>query len=182
MTRTREHRPRQPLALERFDRRRLDAESIRDAMLAVSGQLDRRRPMAASVSRRSRTGTGPSTMHSRQFIRANQRSVFLMTQRLVKHPFLAIFDGPDTNTSTDVRPRLDRSAPGPLPDEQPVHPGAVSRVWLEGCCARTATFPGALERAWELAWGRPPSPTGKRTGVPLSGDVCRRRDRQRNQE
>ena len=28
-----------------------------------------------------------------------------MTQRLVKHPFLAIFDGPDTNTSTDVRPR-----------------------------------------------------------------------------
>ena len=28
-----------------------------------------------------------------------------MTQRLVKHPFLAIFDGPDTNASTDVRAR-----------------------------------------------------------------------------
>ena len=28
-----------------------------------------------------------------------------MTQRLVKHPFLAIFDGPDTNASTDVRSR-----------------------------------------------------------------------------
>ena len=30
--------------LWRFSRRRLDAESIRDAMLAVSGRLDRRRP------------------------------------------------------------------------------------------------------------------------------------------
>ena len=29
--------------------------------------------------------------------------VYLMTQHLVKHPFLAIFDGPDTNVSTDVR-------------------------------------------------------------------------------
>ena len=28
-----------------------------------------------------------------------------MTQRLMRHPFLAIFDGPDTNTSTDVRTR-----------------------------------------------------------------------------
>ena len=28
-----------------------------------------------------------------------------MTQRLIKHPFLAIFDGPDTNSSTDVRSR-----------------------------------------------------------------------------
>ena len=28
-----------------------------------------------------------------------------MTQRLVKHPFMAIFDGPDTNASTDLRPR-----------------------------------------------------------------------------
>ena len=33
------------------------------------------------------------------------RSVYLMTQRLVKHPFMAIFDGPDTNASTDLRPR-----------------------------------------------------------------------------
>ncbi len=28
-----------------------------------------------------------------------------MTQRLVKHPYLAIFDGPDTNVSTEARPR-----------------------------------------------------------------------------
>jgi Protein of unknown function (DUF1549)/Protein of unknown function (DUF1553)/Planctomycete cytochrome C len=44
--------------LWRFSRRRLDAESIRDAMLAVSGRLDRRR---------SSSGGGRSTMHSRLF-------------------------------------------------------------------------------------------------------------------
>ena len=35
---------------------------------------------------------------------SNHRSVYLMTQRLVKHPYLAIFDGPDTNVSTEARP------------------------------------------------------------------------------
>ena len=36
---------------------------------------------------------------------SSHRSVYLMTQRLVKHPYLAIFDGPDTNVSTEARPR-----------------------------------------------------------------------------
>ena len=48
-----------------------------------------------------------------------------MTQRLVKHPFLALFDGPDTNASTDVRQPFDRPAPGALPPQQPVR--AASR-------------------------------------------------------
>ena len=33
----------------------------------------------------------------------NKRSVYLMTQRLKRHPFLALFDGPDTNASTADR-------------------------------------------------------------------------------
>jgi hypothetical protein len=33
----------------------------------------------------------------------SRRSVYLMTQRLKRHPFLALFDGPDTNASTAVR-------------------------------------------------------------------------------
>ncbi|MEM7235321.1 MAG: DUF1553 domain-containing protein, partial [Planctomycetota bacterium] len=32
-----------------------------------------------------------------------QRSVYLMTQRLKRHPFLALFDGADTNSSTAKR-------------------------------------------------------------------------------
>jgi hypothetical protein len=34
---------------------------------------------------------------------SNHRSVYLMTQRFQRHPYLALFDGPDTNTSTAQR-------------------------------------------------------------------------------
>jgi cytochrome c553 len=86
----------------RFDRRRLDAEAIRDAILAVSGTLDTNRP-----------GTQPFppvskwhwTQHSpfKASYPSNHRSVYLMTQRIQRHPYLALFDGPDTNMSTDIR-------------------------------------------------------------------------------
>jgi hypothetical protein len=86
----------------RYDRRRLDAEAIRDTLLAVSGHLIRSRP-------------GPQpfppiekwtwTQHSpfKDVYPSNHRSVYLMTQRFQRHPFLALFDGPDTNTTTEQR-------------------------------------------------------------------------------
>ena len=54
--------------LWRFPRRRLDAESIRDAMLAVSDGSTEAGP-GRTRSRRSRPGTGPSTTRSRRSIR-----------------------------------------------------------------------------------------------------------------
>src|SRR5204863_398311 len=33
----------------------------------------------------------------------DRRSVYLMTQRIARHPYLALFDGPDTNASTARR-------------------------------------------------------------------------------
>ena len=77
--------------LWKFDRRRLEAEEIRDSMLAVSGQLDP-------------TPGGPhpfppvyqwSYSQHRQFFAVydhNKRSVYLMQQRLRKNPILEVFD------------------------------------------------------------------------------------------
>jgi len=86
----------------RHDRVRLDAEAIRDGLLTVSGQINLARP-----------GPHPFpamadwhwTQHSqfRDRYDTPHRSVYLMTQRLQRHPFLALFDGPDTNTTTDRR-------------------------------------------------------------------------------
>ena len=112
--------------LWRYPRRRLDAESIRDAMLAVSGRLDRsrpgRHPFPPIESWRWTQHDAFKTVYP-----TDHRSVYLMTQRLLKHPFLAIFDGPDTNSSTDVRSALDRAHPGPLFPEQSLRVGKRRR-------------------------------------------------------
>jgi hypothetical protein len=86
----------------RFDRRRLDAEAIRDAMLAVSGRLDANRPGEQPFPP---VNKWQWTQHSpfKASYPSNHRSVYLMTQRIQRHPYLALFDGPDTNMSTDVR-------------------------------------------------------------------------------
>ncbi|MGH7137761.1 MAG: DUF1549 and DUF1553 domain-containing protein, partial [Pirellulales bacterium] len=86
----------------RFERRRLDAESIRDAQLAVAGRLDRARPAEQPfppIAEWSWTQHNPF----KAVYPSNHRSVYLMTQRIQRHPFLALFDGPDPNISTDVR-------------------------------------------------------------------------------
>ena len=86
----------------RFDRRRLDAEAIRDALLAVSGTLDRNRPGPHPFPP---IATWSWTQHNpfKDVYPSNHRSVYLMTQRLQRHPFLVLFDGPDTNTTTEKR-------------------------------------------------------------------------------
>jgi hypothetical protein len=88
--------------LSRFPILRLDAEATRDAMLAVSNGLDLARP-----------GPHPFppivewnwTQHNpfKAVYPSRHRSVYLMTQRLQRHPYLALFDGPDTNTTTAAR-------------------------------------------------------------------------------
>lgn len=86
----------------RFDRRRLDAEAIRDTLLSVSGTLDRRRPGPHPFPPLATWGW---TQHNpfKDVYPSNYRSVYLMTQRIQRHPFLALFDGPDTNTTTEKR-------------------------------------------------------------------------------
>ncbi len=85
--------------LWRFSRRRLDAESIRDSILLASGSLDLSRPPEHPFPPIQNWGY---TQHSqfRDFYPSRHRSVYLMTTRLQRHPFLALFDGPDTNTTT----------------------------------------------------------------------------------
>jgi hypothetical protein len=86
----------------RFDRRRLEAEEIRDALLAVSGQLD---PTPGGAHPFPPLYQWSYSQH-RQFFavyETNRRSVYLMQQRLRKHPLLELFDQADPNSSTGTR-------------------------------------------------------------------------------
>jgi hypothetical protein len=142
--------------LWRFSRHRLDAESMRDAMLAVSGRLDLRGPARHPFPPIEQWGW---TQHNafKAVYPTERRSVYLMTQRLIKHPFLAIFDGPDTNLSTDLRSRS--TVPlqalflmnNPFVQEQS---HALARRLLR----ESADRKGRLDRGWGLAWGRRPTP------------------------
>jgi len=86
----------------RADRRRLDAESIRDALLFVSGDLDE---SVGGAHPFPPVHTWGFTQHNQFFANYDnrQRTVYQMQQRLRKHPFLALFDGADPNSSTATR-------------------------------------------------------------------------------
>jgi hypothetical protein len=88
--------------LWRFNRRRLTAEELRDAILAVSGTLDRTMGEAHPFPPES---TWRFTQHEQFFAtyETSRRSVYLMQQRLKKHPFFEVFDGADQNATTDQR-------------------------------------------------------------------------------
>ena len=88
--------------LWRFVRRPLDAESIRDAMLAVSGHLDRSVPGPHPFPP---VGTWAFTIHRpfHEVYDSDHRSLYLMVQRNRRHPFLALFDAADPNQSVPQR-------------------------------------------------------------------------------
>ena len=85
-----------------FTRRRMSAEEMRDSILAISGELDatpgREHPFPSPLGW-GFTQHGPfSAVYDN-----NKRSVYLMVQRIKRHPFLALFDGADPNTTTPER-------------------------------------------------------------------------------
>ncbi|MFA6547208.1 MAG: DUF1549 and DUF1553 domain-containing protein, partial [Limisphaerales bacterium] len=88
--------------LWRHARRPLDAESIRDAMLAVSGRLDRTVPGPHPFPL---VQTWNYSIHVPfyQVYDSDHRSVYLMLQRNRRHPFLAMFDAADPNMSVSQR-------------------------------------------------------------------------------
>ena len=85
-----------------FPRRRLTAEELRDAILSSSGALDhtqgREHPFpAAHTWGYSQHGPFAAVYEH------DKRSLYLMVQRIKRHPFLALFDGADPNSSTAER-------------------------------------------------------------------------------
>ena len=86
----------------KFNRRRLDAEELRDAMLAVSGTLDRTMGAEQPFPKESEWHYTQHTPFVAVYD-SNRRGVYLMQQRIKKQPFLEVFDGADPNATTDVR-------------------------------------------------------------------------------
>ncbi|MFN9237347.1 MAG: DUF1553 domain-containing protein, partial [Planctomyces sp.] len=86
----------------RFSRRRLTAEELRDAVLAASGGLNPDVPEGHPFPPES-TWTFSQHAPFNAVYDSPHRSAFLMVQRQRRHPYLALFDGADPNSSTAQR-------------------------------------------------------------------------------
>ena len=137
-----------------FSRRRLDAESIRDTLLVLGGNLDL---SPAGAHPFPPQNSWDFTQHKpfKAVYESHHRSIYLMTQRIQRHPFLAIFDGADPSTSTAAR--MISTTPlqalyllnDPLVHEQ-------SRRVAERIMAHSADPASRVTFAYELLFARPP--------------------------
>ncbi|MGD9720964.1 MAG: DUF1549 and DUF1553 domain-containing protein [Pirellulales bacterium] len=146
----------------RRNRRRLEAEPLRDAMLAVSGQLN---PAAGGPSffppasgdaleglskKDDAWGVSPPTEQRR-------RSIYMMTKRSLLLPLMTTFDFADTTQPCSQR-NISTVAPQALAllNNDFVHAQSAAladRVLGEGPGELTAR----IERAWQLALSRAPT-------------------------
>lgn len=88
--------------LWKFNRQRLDAEAIRDSLLFMSGELDHG-PQGTHPFPPQEKWTYTQHAPFNAVYESSRRSVYLMQQRIKKHPYLEIFDGADPNASTAER-------------------------------------------------------------------------------
>jgi hypothetical protein len=152
--------------LWRMNRRRLEGEALRDAVLAAAGTLNPKLggpkvlvPLEPEVYNLIFTegepdGLWPVTPDPREH---DRRSIYLFAKRNVRLPLLEAFDRPDTLTSCPVRP-VSTFAPQALI--------LLNGPFLQSQCRQFATRllreEGAspdrqIDRAYRLALARPPN-------------------------
>lgn len=147
--------------LWRMNRRRLEAEAVRDAVLAASGKLNLAMwgpPVAPPLSDEEMDGNKddykyPTTVNESA---ATRRSVYVYVKRAFRFPFFELFDAPDTTVSCARR------------DVTNVPPQALALLNNQFILSQARAFAErlgresgedrekAIARGWWLALGRPP--------------------------
>jgi len=150
-----------------FPSRRLSAEELRDAMLAVSGELNRtlggipiRPEMPADVAMQPRMVMGTFAAAWEPSPRPEQRhrrSLYILKLRGLRDPFAEVFNQPSPELSCEAR------------EESTVAPQALALMNGDDARGRAVNFAlrllapsrndsAVIEEAFRLTYGRPPSP------------------------
>jgi Protein of unknown function (DUF1549)/Protein of unknown function (DUF1553) len=147
--------------LWKFNHRRLEAEEIRDAMLAVSGRLN------------GKAG-GPSVMTpidkelvlmlkrpqywvpTRDKSEYDRRTVYMIYKRNLRLPFMEVFDAPDTLLSC-ARREQSTHAPQALELLNGQISNELAGAFAERLQKERKTVDGRVDLAWRLAAGRAPT-------------------------
>jgi hypothetical protein len=144
--------------LSRMNRRRLDGEEVRDALLVMSGRLNPAMSGPGVVVPENAPGGGGAKalpVNPDPGERA-RRSVFLFARRNLRHPFLEAFDLPDSNLSC---PRRERSttAPQALALLNDADVMTAAKALGEKLEKESLIEDARIERAYRLSLGRPPT-------------------------
>jgi hypothetical protein len=158
--------------LWKHPRRRLDAESIRDGMLAASGELVR--TMAAGHPFPAVTTWGFTIHHPfHQVYDSNHRSIYLMVQRARRHPYLALFDAADPNISTAERlPTTTPTQALYLMNDPFVH--AQSLALARRVLAAEPDDADRVRELFETTTGHQPDADSRREAIEFVGDYQRK--------
>ena len=148
---------------------RLDAESLRDAMLLVSGKLNRQMggPGFRDVNIRPLDGTTYYTPFDKEDSALNRRTVYRFSPRGRRSAILDAFDCPDPSTAAPRR----SVTTTPIQALALLNNAFVLRM-AEGFAARLAKdggqdITGQVSLAYALAYGRKPDTEENKLGVSL---------------
>ncbi|HLJ55511.1 MAG TPA: DUF1549 domain-containing protein [Chthonomonadaceae bacterium] len=154
----------------RFDRQRLDADALRDSILAVSGQLNLKvggpgffptvtREALEGLSRKGAEWT-PSLPEEQ-----NRRTIYMFLKRAMLLPLLTVFDFADTAAPLEQRD-VTTVAPQALALMNNPFVSQQSEAFARRVEAEAGTDPARrVKRAWQLAFARSPSPDESREAL-----------------
>jgi len=152
--------------LWKFPRRRLEAEEIRDSMLAISGRL------------RSEVG-GPSVLipidkdlmkmlkrpqywvATKDASLYDRRTLYMIYKRNLQLPFMGVFDAPDMQLSCSRREQSTH-APQALELLNGQLANDLAQSFADRLMKEASTDAGRIDLAWRLAAGRPPGEKERR--------------------
>ena len=142
--------------LWRMNRRRLEAEAIRDAILAASGQLERDRPPASAVARigDGEVGRGINTQELDQPF--PHRSVYLPILRGIVPELLKTFDFPEPSNVQGQRDATNVPSQALFLMNNPLVIDASGQMAARVVDARSDDAQ-RIELAWLLTYSRRPS-------------------------
>ncbi len=158
--------------LWRMNRRRLEAEEIRDAVLAVSGQLETTMYGPGFELFRFKDDHSPIYDHEDRAAilrpEGRRRMIYRFIVRSVPNPFVECLDGADPNANTPVRSATITALQALTLLNDPF---LVAQS--EAFAKRLETLSGdrsrQIERAFLLAFGRPPRPEEHRALFEYAG-------------
>ena len=148
--------------LWRYQRRRAEAEAIRDSMLEVSGLLNTKMggpgvfpPLPpGAVSALSATAAAGGWRKEKDAAENNRRSVYIFVRRNLRYPMLQEFDSANTFESCDFRKNTVTA-----PQSLDLLNNDLMLQWAQSFAGRVLndtglTPEGQIDRAFRLAFGR----------------------------